>query len=64
MLPIFSNFNYALSYNDDTTKTDIDREDIGKVVEEQALQRLAKVTVTILDSDGKKCTEITSTRGE
>lgn len=59
VLPIFSNFNYKV--NDGEQKTGNNMEDI---VQKQKLQRLAKVTVTILDSDNKECTTITSTRGE
>lgn len=59
VLPIFSNFNYKV--NDGEQKTGNNMEDI---VQKQKLQRLAKVTVKILDSDNKECTTITSTRGE
>lgn len=58
MLSIFSNLNYAVN-GDSKTKESMD-----SIVKNQSIQRLAKVTITIYDKDNKKCTTITSTRGE
>ena len=58
MLSIFSNLNYAVN-GDAKTKESMDN-----IVKNETIQRLAKVTVTIYDEDNKKCTTMTSTRGE
>lgn len=57
-IKFFSNFNYSVNGTIGTT------EDMSNIIAKEPIQRLAKVTVTVFDKDGKQVAELISTRGE
>lgn len=61
-VPVFSNFAYTLSAGGSSEHKN--PEAMDSIIKTEKIQRLSEVTVQIYDSDGKKCVELKSTRGE
>ena len=62
-IPVFSNFKYSLKAGAGGTFQDESAGEMKTIVNEEKIQRLSTVKIEIYQ-DGKKCTELTSTRGE
>lgn len=62
-IPVFSNFKFSVQAGAGGVPDNKNAQDMNTVVKTEKIQRLAKVTVEIYEGS-KKCTEITSTRGE
>ena len=64
LVPVFSNFPYSMYTGGGWTSCNGNDMDAMMTDQQEKIQRLATVTITLFDEEGNECTTITSTRGE